>query len=210
MKIFYTALVLVYAVFFLWYGGSGEPVTQAELETYVETVRKNSAERGVDPGENIEHMRTLASTDNGDEFLMVNLMKYREKALYPADSPWANDPDPQNANARYSEIIIPLLVKHGGHPVLLAPVVGTFIIEGEWAGWDDVAIVRYRSVRDMFEMIVDISQAGGAEHKWASMEQTQVFPVQATISLISVRLLVAGLLLVLALVVRGMALLFKS
>jgi hypothetical protein len=55
---------------------------------------------------------------------MVNLLKFRQKALYPAGSPFDNDP--LAANGRYSRAIL-LLLKHGGHPVFLSPVQGRFL-----------------------------------------------------------------------------------
>ena len=35
MKIVYAALLIVYVLGLSWYGGSGDPVEDAELETYI-------------------------------------------------------------------------------------------------------------------------------------------------------------------------------
>lgn len=204
MKIFYATLVLLYAIFFWWYGGSGEPVTAEELEGYIAELRANSDPSAKDLEKNIQYMRNLVASDTGDEFLMVNLMNYREKALYPPGSPWSDDPDALAADARYAEKIVPLLLKRASHPVFVAPISGVFIIEGVWGNWDSVAVIRYRSARDMLEMIVEMSELDDVVvHKWASMEQTQVFPATATLSVVNMRLMVALLLISLAVVVRG-------
>ena len=202
MKAFYAALALFYLSFLWWYGGNGEPVRPAELESYIAAMQDNAQARGKDAEDAAGYMRKLAESDNGQEFLMVNLIRYRQKATYPPGSPWENDHDAMAADARYSAGIVPLLLKHGSLPVLKAPVTGSFINEGRLASWDVVAIVRYRSARDMMQMMVDMSIMDLAVHKWASIEQTQVFPTQPVISLFSVRLLVAAALMAFALLVR--------
>ena len=53
---------------------------------------------------------------------MVNLLKFRKKALSPEESSFGDDP--LAANDRYNRAIIPLLLKHGGHPVFLGQVRG--------------------------------------------------------------------------------------
>ncbi len=167
----------------------------------MQTVQTNAESRGADPGEALGYMQKLAATDDGDEYLMVNLIRYREKAVYPAASPWADDPDPMAADARYSQGIVPQLLKRGSLPVVFGDVLGPFINDGDRKEWDRVGLVRYRSARDMLDMMVAMSATDLASHKWASIEETHVFPMKPVISLFTVRLLVAGILLVLALLV---------
>lgn len=202
MKFFYAILAALYGLFIWWYGGFAEPVTEQELEAYIEEFTVASQAQGRDPSTNIKYMRNLAASDQGGEFLMVNLMDFRDTAAYPADSPWADDPDPLAADARYSAHIVPLLLKRASHPVMLGPLTGTFIIEGPWGHWDKVAVIRYRSVRDMLEMIVEMAELGDVvDHKWASMEKTQVFPIKSTLPLPGLRFALAMILLSLAIVV---------
>ena len=116
---------------------------------------------------------------------MVNLMKFRQKALYPAGSPF--DDDPMAANARYSRAILPLLLKHGSHPVFLGQVQGRFLHPGGADDWDQVGIVRYRSRRDMLKMAIEVAGLGVDIHKWAALEKTQVIPARPIISLALIR-----------------------
>ena len=81
-------------------------------------------------------------------------------------------------------------------------VIGTFLLDEDWVDWDEVAIVRYRSVKDMLDMIVGMADSGLAVHKFASIEQTHVFPAEPVISLFSIRLLFALVLFFIAVVVR--------
>ena len=205
MKYFYGFLIAIYAAWFTWYGGSGEPVTAQELAAYISDMKSksNSSQESRDEAEELMHH--LAESDSGGEFLMINLMKYRDKALYPADSLWADETDAMLADKRYSDGVVKELLARGSLPILKAKTTGVFIIDEDWRDWDEVAIVRYRSVKDMLDMIVDMADSGLSVHKFASMEQTHVFPAQPSISLFSVRLLFALLLFFIATVVTLIA-----
>jgi hypothetical protein len=196
MRIFYAALVVVYIAWFSWYGGADKPVNSAELEAYIAALTSNTQVRGKDSTKPVQYMRKLAKNDDGNEFVMVNLIRFRDKAMYPPGSPWAADTDPMTADARYSAGVVPLLLKRGSLPIFVSSVAGGFINETNHDDWDMVAMVRYRSVRDMLEMMVEMSATDLAGHKWAAVEQTQVFPVKPVISLVTLRLTLAmGLIL---------------
>lgn len=201
MKIFYAVLLLVYLLGLSWYGGSGDPVTNAELESYISAMTSNADARGKDTNKAVNYMRKLADKDDGNEFIMVNLIRFRETSLYPKDSPWAGETDPMLADARYGDDIIPLLLKRGSLPIFASSVSGAFINETIHGEWDVVAMVRYRSVRDMLQMMVEMSSTDLADHKWAAIEQTHVFPVKPKISLLSLRLIIGIALLLFAVAV---------
>ena len=201
MKIFYAVLLLVYLLGLSWYGGSGDPVKHAELESYINSVVSNADLRGKDTDKAVNYMRRLAEKDDGNEFIMVNLIRFRETSLYPKDSPWAGETDPMLADARYGDGVIPLLLKRGSLPIFVSSVSGGFINETTHSEWDMVAMVRYRSVRDMLQMMVEMSSTDLADHKWAAIEQTHVFPVKPKISLLSLRLMIGITLLLFAVAV---------
>lgn len=202
MKTFQAVLLAIYAAWFVWYGGTGEPVTQTELESYISQMAQNSHSDPDTIQETTELMQRLGEFDTGNEFLMVNLIKYRDQAAYPADSPWADETDALAADARYSSGVIKELFARGSLPILKSSVIGVFMIDEDWRDWDVTAIVRYRSVKDMLDMIVGMADSGLAVHKFASIEQTHVFPVEPEISLFSVRILFALVLLTIALLVQ--------
>ena len=203
MKIFYAVLTVIYVSWFAWYGGSGEPVTNAELESYITLVKEKSPSGPERISETTKLMHRLAAFDTGNEYLMVNLIKYRDKAMYPAESAWATETDARAADGRYTQGVIKELFMRGGLPVLKSNVIGTFMRDEDWRDWDEVSIVRYRSVKDMLDMIVGMADNGLAVHKFASIEQTHVFPVEPVISLFSIRLLFALVLFFIAVVVRA-------
>jgi hypothetical protein len=203
MKTFYAILTVIYVSWFIWYGGSGEPVTKAELDSYITSMKEKSSSGPERINEATELMHRLAAFDTGNEYLMINLIKYRKKALYPADSAWANETDARAADGRYTQGVVKELFVRGGLPILKSTVIGTFMLDEDWRDWDEVAIVRYRSVKDMLDMIVGMADSGLAVHKFASIEQTHVFPAEPVISLVFIRLLFALVLFFIAVVVRA-------
>jgi hypothetical protein len=196
MKRIYGLLLIVYLSFFTWYGGTGTPISNTELDMYIDALEINANRRNKSTEATVGYMRKLAKNDDGNEFIMVNLIRFRKESRYPTDSPWAHETDPMLADARYGKGVIPLLLKHGSLPIFVSSVSGGFINETSHSEWDMVGMVRYRSVRDMLEMIIEMSSTDLADHKWAAIEQTHVFPVKPSISLLSLRLMI-GILLVL-------------
>ncbi len=190
-----------YAAFLLWYGGRGKPLTAAEIEALLSEMRKRAGRspQAEEPSI-LREFRELAAADDGREFVMVNLLRFREKADYPPGSPYGDDP--MAANDRYNRAVVPLLLKRGGHPIFAGKVAGRFIHPAGADDWDQAALVRYRSRRDMLKMAIGLAGRGADAHKWAALEKTQVFPVKPFVNLTAVRGWVAALLLGLALLAR--------
>ena len=184
---------LLYLAFLFWYGGRSKPLSQAEVESLLAEMKRRAGKQGQDDEPPIlQQFRELTENDDGREYYMVNLLKFRKKALYPEGSTFGDDP--MAANDRYNRAIIPLLLKHGGHPVFDSLVLSRFIHPQGADDWDHVAMVRYRSRRDMLKMAVEIAGKGADVHKWAALEKTQVFPVKPLFNLNFIRVMVAIIL----------------
>lgn len=194
----WVVFALLYLAFWMWYGGRGKPLSQAETKTLLAEMRRRAGKQAGDDAPLLEHFSDLAKSDDGHEFYMVNLLKFRQKAAYPPGSVFGDDPFA--ANQRYNKAIVPLLLKYGGHPVFLGQVQGRFIHPADVDEWDQVGIVRYRSRRDMFRMAMEMIDTGADIHKWASLEKTQVFPVAPLLHLAFVRGIVAAILLLAGLI----------
>lgn len=180
----------IYLAFHLWFGGADEPLSQEETEAYLAQIGANQTEASAHDGDLIDSFRALAAEDDGREFYMLNLMRYRPKALYPPGSPYGEDA--RAAADRYNQAVLPALFRRGSMPILLGRYAGPFIPPDASAGtWDQIGIVRYRSRRDMLDMALELSLSGGGEHKWASIEETIVFPVSPILDFVFVRGLVA-------------------
>lgn len=184
---------LTYLLFLLWYGGRGRPMSAGEVDSLLERVQRNAEASGTPPGlDLLSSLREVARNDDGREFVMVNLIRYREKAVYPPG--WEYGDDPHEADARYNRAVIPLLLKRACIPIFLGRSAGRFLTPDGDIPWDSVALVRYRSRRDFLGMCADLARDRSDIHKWAAIEETHVFPVEVRFSLAVIRLLTAGIL----------------
>jgi hypothetical protein len=151
------------------------------------------------PGER-ELLQTFFSTDDGRAFYNINLMQYRVQAQYPDGQARAGIVSGRDANTAYSNVVVPLLLERAGYPVFGSTKTSNLMMSAS-AGADffeELAVVRYRSRRDMLEMILDPRFLVGAPHKMASLEQNIAAPSIPFI-VVDARALVAALLLVLTL-----------
>ncbi len=186
--------VALYLVFIGWYGGNGRPLRSDEKEQFIAEFRRRlqgTREEGL-----IDEAQQLMASDDGKEFVMHNCVRYRAKALYPPGHHYGDDP--READKRYGKAIIPHLLRRACLPVFVARRSGRFVDCPGVPDWHYVAMVRYRSQRDFFNFALAIGESGDDVHKWAAIEQTVIFPVKPIVSFITVRILVAGLLAVVA------------
>lgn len=194
---------LAYLLFLLWYGGRGRPMSAGEIDTLLERVKRHAEAAGTPFATDLfSAIRDVAEDDDGREFVMVNLIRYRAKAVYPPG--WDCGDDPHAADARYNRAVVPLLLKRACIPIFFGRSAGRFLTPEGADLWDSVALVRYRSRRDFLGLCDDLARDRADIHKWAAVEKTQVFPVGALLSLAMVRLVAA---VVLALVVALVSLL---
>ena len=180
--------VLLFALFWVWYGGSGKPLTEQEITEGLQALRANN-----DDAEKIAEVEQLLRKDDGKEFVMQNLVRYRPKALYPPAYAHLGD-DPRAADKRYGKAIVWPLIKNGNVMIFIARRSGSFIEPHGADAWHYVAMVRYRSRRDFLRFAVETERSDLFVHKWAAIEKTHVFPVKPLISLVFVRGAVAALL----------------
>lgn len=188
-RIVLATTLLLYGAFHIWYGGSSEPLSIKEADALIAEIRAGAESSGGHADEELlESFRVLTREDDGREYYMLNLMRLREKALYPEGSGY--DDDALAAARRYNEAVVPALLTRGSLPILLGEYAGPFIPphpSASEADWDQIGIVRYRSRRDMLEMARALSRSGGGIHKWASLEKTIVFPVTPIFDFVFVR-----------------------
>jgi hypothetical protein len=182
-------------VFLLWYGGRGRPMTAGEVDSLVAKIQRNARAVGaVDvPSDLLASLREVARNDDGHEFVMLNLIKYRPKAVYPPGYSYGDDA--RAADVRYNRAVVPLLLKRACFPVFVGDSAGRFLASGGSAEWDCIALVRYRSRRDLLGLAADLAKNRADIHKWASIEKTQVFPVRVRFSVMVIRLIAAGMLI---------------
>ena len=187
-------LMLIYIMFIIWYGGNSNPMNQEEVDAMILKIQRNAGKEGQPESDVLKIFRELAKNDDGKEYYMVNLQKFRKKALYPEGFNYSDDPI--EADRRYNMMILPYLLKHGGHPIFVGDVMGRFIHPNDGDDWNQCAVVRYRSRMDMMAMVADFADKNFDVYKWAAVEKTHVFPVKPYFSLFMVRLIIAGIFLI--------------
>jgi len=180
-------LLMLYLAFWRWYGGNGQPMSREEIEDALQKLRSTDPLHNNE--EEIENVMQLLASDDGKEFVMQNLVRYRPKALYPEGHHFGDDP--READKRYGKSIIGDLLRYGNLVIFIARKTGDFVKPEGADAWHYVAMVRYRSRRDFVRFATRANQAEKFMHKWAAIEKTHVFPVKPIISLVAVRTLVA-------------------
>jgi hypothetical protein len=190
------ALAGLYLLFWTWYGGRGKALTRAEVDGYIQELgrRAQGHHDAAQAKQLLEQVRALLASDDGNEFIMLNLVRYRAKAKYPAGYDLGDDP--RAADRRYGRAIVWPLLRQGSMVLFIARRAGVFL-EPEGADpWHYVAMVRYRSRRDFLLFALAIERDDIAVHKWAAIEKTHVFPVLPVLSLFLVRAGVGALFLI--------------
>ena len=195
-------LVTLYAAFLIWYGGNGKPLTTDEISAGLRELQAtDTSEHGKSA---VDDVYQLLANDDGKEFIMQNLVRYRAKALYPPGSNYGDDP--READKRYGKAIVGDLLRNGNLILFVARRSGNFIVPEGADAWHYVAMVRYRSRRDFLRFALQANQAEKFVHKWAAIEKTHVFPVKPIMSLFMVRTLVALVLFAMgSLILKGIA-----
>lgn len=188
-------LAVFYVLFLIWYGGRGKPLSAAEIESFFQSFSGQALDERNQQA--LDEIRQLVAKDDGREFVMQNLIRYRTKALYPPGYHYGDSAI--EADRRYGRGIVPHLLRFGNVPIFMARRSGSFIEPEAAERWQLVAMVRYRSRRDFLRFVQAISKESLAVHKWAAIETTHVFPVMPVLSLFMVRIPVGLLLAVIAL-----------
>ncbi|MBM4213644.1 MAG: hypothetical protein FJ179_08005 [Gammaproteobacteria bacterium] len=189
-------LVGLYVIFLFWYGGRTRPVSTAEVQTFLDLMRRQRLDH--DDPDLYASLEKLLAQDDGREFLMLNLIHYRDQAAYP---PGMNFGDSAvAADRRYARTFFPWLLRYGNVPVFIARRSGSFIEPANTEYWQVVAMIRYRSRRDFIRSVTAVVGKDVMVHKWAAIETTHVFPVRPLFSFIAVRVIAAIPLAITALI----------
>lgn len=192
----YLPFILLYALFYLWYDNRRGPLRPDEIDRFMEAIRATPA---LEVGD-LDTLRRFLEADDGREFLMLNLVK-----LAPGEVPHPITGTPVRAGQLMREYVRPFLgvmIRHAGHPALQAPKIGGYV--DAWnvppdPGWSFVGMMRYRSRRDLAELITDPRFMAAHPFKLAAIPVTASFPTALEITLMfGPRIWVAGVLAIAA------------
>ena len=181
------ALSVLFALFLWWYGGNGKPMPAQERDALLAELQATDTTDHQQAA--LTEVRELMASDDGKEFVMQNLVRYRPKALYPEGHSFGDDP--RAADKRYARAIWWPLLRQGNLILLVARRTGNFVVPEGADAWHYVALVRYRSRRDFLKFAIAANKADSFIHKWAAIEKTHIFPVRPIVSLFAVHTMVA-------------------
>ncbi len=201
-RIRWAVFALIYALFLVWYGGSGDPISPEEVEKYMAIAEARNSGPD-DARERVSgfsaRLREFMETDDGQEFVMVNLNVYRDAPRY-ADGHEAIG-SAEEAEREYGRRIAPRLFARAIHPlVMVDPAVRLAGIgDFERQDWSRVTLVRYRSRRDFVEFILHPAFAQDVNHKWAALSRSHAMAATPRVSFATIRLVPLLILVVIGL-----------
>ena len=173
------AAAVVYAAFRAWYDNWRGPIRPDEIEAYLARVE------GTSTGEvnDVAVLRRFLEKDDGREFVMLNLVRL---APEPVSHPTTGEPTSAGSLIRaYMGGFLPTLLRHGGVPLLQARKIGPYV--DAWGvepdpGWTIVGCMRYRSRRDMIELVTESRFLATHGFKIAALPNTLSFPTRYELS----------------------------
>jgi len=188
--ILWTLPLILYLAFAWWYTNTEGPLTEAEIEHFSEGL----ANVGFDSGE-VQNLRGFMTSDTGRQFIMLNNIDLNEQP--PKVEGASDNASAQELMGLYMEYMWPALLKRACHPVYAGrPIFESMDVVGieNAENWDQGASMRYRSRRDMLEIVTNPAFQGRHDFKTAALTKTIAYPLENVIYLSDPRLLL-GLIL---------------
>ena len=155
--------LLTYALFYCWYIGFRSRVTPAEIERTMAIL-----DAGLVDETRKSHLRLFLANDDGKDFVMVNLLELAKPRKESS----------KNLNA-YQKIFLGQLLRKAGHPILIARAASGNIENvacQEFDNWTAAGMVRYRSRRDLMEILPATIGSEHHELKLSALDKTFAFP----------------------------------
>ncbi|MBA4307076.1 MAG: hypothetical protein C0429_10115 [Sphingopyxis sp.] len=178
--IIWGSALALYLLFRLWYDNWSGPLKAEEIDAFVDATQGRFEASGND----VSVLRAFLEADDGREFVMLNLVKAQ---LEDVEDPLTGKMVPGlSLLQRYTKRFMPVLFRNGGHPVMVGRKVGGYI--DTWntesdPGWTIFGLMRYRSRRDMVNLVMDPAFKEGHPDKMLGTVATFSFPTQRVLSL---------------------------
>ena len=170
---------IIYGLFCLWYFNWRGPVTKDEINTYVDGFAELEANKHTETAV----IRKFLEDDDGKEFVMLNLIQLHEgRAPHPVTG---EQRKPRELLGSYFKSFLFASIKRAGHAVVQARTVGGNIDSwnaGSNVGFAVTSMMRYRSRRDLVELLIDPAFADSHLYKLAAIERTISYPTQTMLS----------------------------
>jgi|TARA_B110000116_G_C16773901_1_gene554724 hypothetical protein len=170
---------VLYALFAAWYFNWQGPISIEEVNRLMLDFDKLEGSEHTDAAT----FRKFLEEDDGGEFVMLNLVQlHTGEVAHPLTG------EVMSASDLVGEYFGPFAVslfKRGGHPVFQARTIGGNI--DSWnadhnVGFGATAMMRYKSRRDIAELILDPAFADAHIYKLASIDRTISYPTRIMMS----------------------------
>jgi uncharacterized protein (DUF1330 family) len=126
-----------------------------------------------------DQLRAMQNEGPDGPIVMVNLLKYREKAAYAADRAEAKENmSGREAYRRYGMTALQCVSALGGGLVWSGPQALVFI-GGSEQDWDEVVCVRYPSRQAFLKMISNPDYLAATYHREAGLARTALICCKA-------------------------------
>ncbi len=192
-SLLFAILSLIFLLFSSWYDGWWiSPLTPEEGKILFKALSGSRAENQLEATVNYKSVEAFARTDDGREFYMLNLIK-NKKEKDPNGVDLGGD---ASVDQRYTSVVFPLLFQRGCHPVLVSSPLSTFSLPAIEEEWDAIFVIRYRSRRDLFNIVTTEAFQKAWAHKLNTVEKTVVIPSSPILPGISLKWIFGLLLLV--------------
>jgi uncharacterized protein (DUF1330 family) len=128
----------------------------------------------MDPREQLKQILDdlSAKVPEGQPVVMINLLRFRAKAEYPAGFE-AKPVTGRQAYDHYSRLTLPHLIKVGGRLIWRAEG-RTCLIAPAGEHWDEALLVRYPSRSAFEQMITNPEYQAGTVHRTAALEDSRL------------------------------------
>lgn len=176
-------------LFMLWYDGlPRRKLRRDEIEAFLGRMRAARPESRPEDLERFRRFQALAESDDGREFYMVNLIRYRKvQAAAKGGVP--------RSHADYMRAWGKVALPRASHLIYRGkPAIKLFGRPDE-QDWDGIALMRYRSRRDLLAIVTDPVFSRDAALKNVAVEYTDVYPSSVGYIVASPRLLLFLVLL---------------
>ncbi len=170
----------LYVIFCLWYTNFSGPLTPAEIKTYMALVEASNP-----PVQRIEQMRRFMEEDTGKQFFMINVIDQADNPIPPKGAP--ADATAAELMNHYMEHMYPALFKRASHPMYFGTAVSDTLdrtgLDESTAHWEQGAVFRYRSRRDMLAIAMNPAFGERHDYKIAALDKTLAYPTESEINL---------------------------
>ena len=119
----------------------------------------------------------LAKLDDATPLVMINLLRYRERAQYPAGA-GADPCSGREAYQRYAAVALQKVASVGGRLVWMGRVAAS-VIAPEGEEWHDAVLVEYPSRKAFLAMIALPDYQAAAVHRTAALEDSRLIATHA-------------------------------